>query len=116
MTIDINEITTTFSVQEIKVFDASPEVTNVVGKVVWQCVLAYRDISILAGGETFLEYKPDQPFVPITELTQQQIMDWVIQTLGGAPFLQHYKENHAIHLELAYKEKNMRVWEQPIPQ
>lgn len=116
MTIDINEITTNFSIRELKVFDASPEVTNVVGKVSWQCNMNYKDISILTGGESFLEYNRDQPFVPISQLTQQQIMAWVIKTEGGEEFLKQYKEIHADTLEFLYKEKNMRVWEQPIPQ
>jgi len=88
--------------------------TNVVGKVEWKCTFNWQGFESMGVGETALRIAPDESFIPLDQLTKQNIIDFVISSNGGPNWIERMKELHLDQL-VRMKHQSMMI-ECPLPQ
>lgn len=76
-------------------------VQPIIAKVIWQVVFSEDGVESLGAGETLLSAPVDgQPFTPIDQVTEDQIIQWVIDQEGGQNFVDQLTAIHTPALEL----------------
>jgi hypothetical protein len=112
-----SDITVVFSVYEIFVRETleTLQLQNVVEKIVWKAVLTKNTVSTSAMGDVILDPPQSvQNFISINELSEQQVIDWVIVRLGGDVFVENLKLGHAPHLDKLEYEASLKRWTNPL--
>ena len=98
----------TFSIAKTLVWPEKNAMQNVVGIVYWECTFERNGATSKSGGETLLDV-PTDTFIPFDQLTEQQIVEWVIAKEGGVNFINMLKEINEPYL--AYAESQMGLVE-----
>ena len=79
-----NDIQFTFSIISLAYNPTST--SNVIGKLVWECVASRNSKSILLAGHTYLK-REFAPTTPVRDATTEELTQWLIESDGGAQFL-----------------------------
>lgn len=86
-------------------------ISNVIEKVIWKATLTRNGVSTIARGEIMLDTpETAEGFTDITQVTEQQVIDWVIIRLGGSVFIEGLKFGHLPHLQKLEQEAQLTRW------
>ena len=77
-----------FHITELRALPQVEGLADVIAVVAWQVVFARDGQQSFGGGETRLNPPDGSNFTPITQVTEQQVIDWVVAKEGGDEFLQ----------------------------
>lgn len=88
-----------FKLYNVKVEPTFEDKENVIMFVTWGIEFAMGEYSNKAVIETLLTYDPNEVFVPVEDLTKQQILDWAIKAQGGDQFIAQLEYHHGLQLE-----------------
>lgn len=117
MQTNTSNIDITFNITEVFVRPRIDQLdlNNVVEKVIWKAKLSRNGVSTIAYGEVVLP-SPDKSegFVNVEQLSEQQLIDWMLNSLGGDVFLEGLKMGHAPHLDKLEHEANLVRWTKPL--
>jgi len=80
--------THSFHITELRALPQVDGLADVVAVVSWQVVFTRDGQQTFGGGETHLNPPDGSNFTPITQVTEQQVVDWVVAKEGGDEFLQ----------------------------
>lgn len=102
---------TKFSVLQVFAHDANTD-RPVIGKIIWQVVFSEDGVESVGAGETLLPAPVEGgPFTPIEQVTEEQIIQWVLDQEGGQGFVDHLAAIHTPALELKKQELGLT----PVP-
>jgi len=102
---------TKFSVRKMYVFPKKGDNVNVVGKVDWAVTFSRNGVTSTGVGETLLGTDNIEYFVPIDEITENVVIQWVIAKEGGQQFIQRLQQIHEPNLQYQEKMAGMVEWE-----
>lgn len=102
-------------IDKVYVYPTLQDKTNVIGRVNWRIEFSSGEFKSYGGGETMLSTDDLSNFVPIDQLTTQQIIDKVIAQEGGQAFIDQLKEWHTVMLERQVASAQMIEYELPTP-
>jgi len=91
----MSEITHTFKIQRVQTLPQVNEHTNVVVRVHWTVEFLADGIQSLGAGDTVLDTTAIESFTPVDQITEQQMVDWVVAAEGGQAFLDSLGNFHA---------------------
>lgn len=111
--VNVNNIEYKFYIEKLYVrqHDGLP---NSVSRVEWMCVMKRNGAKLFAGGRTDLDIPSPNGFIDISSLEAQQVIDWVIQKMGGDEFLVNYLSAHDAHLKEQEKDAGLEAWKIPL--
>lgn len=91
---------TKFSV--LQVFAKDADTTQpIIAKVIWQVIFSEDGVESTGAGETLLPAPVNgEPFTPIDQVTEDQIIQWVIAQEGGQEFVDRLIAIHTPALEI----------------
>lgn len=74
----------TWSVTSMECFSQAEGQTDVVFKVRYNCSKSIQDgyFTAIESGNVDVEYNPDNPYTPYSQLTESQVLGWVFAVLG----------------------------------
>lgn len=114
MSIDLNEIKYKFFITEIRVNENIGNHDYVIGKIKWLCAMNYQGAKTKVAGETAIPYNPDAEFKPITDVTAEEAINWLIMAEGGDNFIHMLKTNVTAQLLQIKSDSEMIKWEIPL--
>ena len=91
-----------------------PECPNSVARSTWICEMTRNGVKIYGAGVTYLTPPSPQGFIPIAQLTAQQVVDWIIQVQGGQPWVDSYVASHEDQMARAERNAEMQYWSTPL--
>jgi hypothetical protein len=105
-----------FFINRIYTMPQVGDLQNVIAKVEWRVLLTRNGAKSVGGGETMLDLTAlnGANFVPITELTADTVIGWVIEKEGGEAFIQHLKDIHESDLAKKEQELQLTPWNVPL--
>lgn len=103
----MNEITYTFKKLKILTNPAIVGYDNVIAKVVWQIEFTDGTSNSAGMGETEFQFSNPETFIPIEQVTDEVLEQWVIEKEGGVQFINMLKNIHAPMIEKKNKEANL---------
>jgi hypothetical protein len=95
----------------VKHYEGAP---NAVARVRWMCVLSRGAGKVFAAGQTDLQQPDPQSFINIAELEAQQVIDWVLATLGGQAWLDGFIAAHEEAMQQAEADAAFEPWHIPL--
>ena len=101
-----------FAIHKLFVHPSLDGLSNVIGKVIWFAQLEEDGAKSNAAGETLLD-DVASAFTPYEQVTEQQIIEWVVSKQGGQAFIDMLSEIHAPML--AQKKREMLLEEAQLP-
>jgi hypothetical protein len=109
----MSTITPTFYVDKVYVqqYQGCP---NSVARVRWLCEMSRGGVKIYGGGETYLNPPSPYGFIPISQLTAAQVLDWVIDVNGGQAWVDVYVSDHEDAMQRAERNAQMQIWPNPL--
>jgi hypothetical protein len=78
----------TYKLYEVGVLPTVGGHQNVVARVRWGIEYEESGVVSMAAGESLLNVNDIQSFIPIEQLSREQVIDWAFATHGGDSFLQ----------------------------
>jgi hypothetical protein len=81
---------------------------DVIGKVFWEVTFEQDGLKSKGVGETVLDAPTSESFVEFAQLTEQQIIDWVIAKEGGEAFVNMLTGIHNPILERLAQERGLQ--------
>ncbi len=108
----------TFKITGVLALPQLAEHENVVARVDWAVAAQEGSLFSKGGGQTLLDTTEITDFVPADQLTEEQLIQWVIAAEGGQKFLddltafhvallkQRVLETEAVALELPFIDKS----------
>ena len=88
-----------FKLYNVKVEPTLDDKENVVMFVTWGVEFESSGYSNKALIETLLTYDPNEDFIPVEDLTKEQIIEWAITAQGGDQFISQLEYHHGLQLE-----------------
>lgn len=95
----------------MKCFSNLDGLTDVVYEINWLCYATDGTFDGATQGFVVVQYNPDAPYTPFNELTQDQVLVWVKNTMGENSVLQ--AEQQA--LAFANEKANPKTVTPPLP-
>jgi len=83
-----------YKLYEVGVLPTLKNLQNVVARVRWGIEYEEDGITSCAAGESLLDTDNIENFVPINELSREQVLDWAFQVHGGQKFLNQLLTYH----------------------
>lgn len=87
---------------------------NAVARVNWVCVMKRNGAKVFAGGVTDLESPLPDLFINIADLEAQQVIDWVVDKLGGDVWLTDFVAGHEQAMQKAEADLGIEAWHIPL--
>lgn len=109
----MSNITPVFYVNKVYV-EQHPDCPNSVARVAWICEMTRGTVKVYGAGVTYLTPPSPQGFIPIDQLTAQQVVDWVTQTQGGQAWVDSYVALHEDAMQMAERNAQMQNWPTPL--
>jgi hypothetical protein len=106
--------TVTFYVNQINVVPSLNGNVNVVKQVFWTALFELDGEKAVVPGEAFLADPDPASFIAIDSLTDQQVLDWVIASHGGQPWLDELTAFQTEMLSMANLRKQVVTWQTPL--
>lgn len=91
----------------VDVFPERDGLTNVIGRVFWAVVFERDGVASAGGAETLLAVDNIATFIPIEQLTKEQILEWAFEAQGGDAFVQQIQPYHEQQLDWMVKCKGL---------
>ena len=91
--------TTSFKLYQVQVFENKEGYQNVIGLVRWAVEFQRGALVSRAGAETLLNTSIIQNFVPIEQLTKEQVLWWAFEAQGGQAFIDTISGYHEQDLD-----------------
>jgi hypothetical protein len=91
--------TTSHKLHEVQVFETKGNYLNVVGLVRWTIQFERGPLMSVAGVETLLDTSDIQNFIPIEQLTKEQVLAWAYSAQGGEGFVDVIRQHHENDLD-----------------
>ena len=76
--------------------------SDVVYEINWLCYAMIEGFDGATQGFVFVEYNPEVPYIPFAELTQEQVIMWVKNSLGEMAVSQYEQQALAFAQEKAH--------------
>jgi hypothetical protein len=87
---------------------------NSIVRVCWICVMERNDVKLEGGGYVDLDAPDLNNFTNIEQLEAQQVIDWMIEKMGGQTWLDSYLARHDSELTRKENEKDLIPWDTPL--
>jgi predicted transcriptional regulator len=100
-----------FTIKKIYVFPQSGQFTNVIGKLDWEVRVSEGLAESFGVGETLLNTDNITNFVPVEQVTEAQMIEWLKQAEGGEQFLQTLQAIHAPQVAWKARQFGLVPWE-----
>jgi hypothetical protein len=97
-----------FSIVKVLVNPGAGNLTNVVGKVSWEVVFERNGLESKGFGDTLLDAPAAPSFVEYDQLSEQQLIDWVLAKEGGQQFIDMLTAIHEPILDRLVRERGLK--------
>lgn len=74
--------TKTWSITQLSVYPQSEGEMNVVCAAAWNVSGTDGECNGSLNGSTAFKLDPNEPYIPFEDLTQEQVLEWVFESLG----------------------------------
>lgn len=105
---------TNFYIESINVIPSINGCINAIKRIVWHVIFEKDGIQSQGAGETYLNDPVAESFIPIDQLTDQQVIDWVVEKNGGANYLAEIRAYHEQDIDIKKLKESLITWEQPL--
>lgn len=102
--------TVTPKLHAVHVFENKDGHANVIGMVQWAVEFQQGDFVSRAGIETFLDVSDLSNFVPIEQVTREQVLAWAFAAQGGDSFIENIRPYHESDIEVQTRRSGMVVY------
>jgi hypothetical protein len=96
-----------FKILSVKAEPHLNDKENVITYIFWAVKFELDGYSNRAIVETMINFDPTSTFIPVENLTKEQILSWAIAKQGGDEFLKQLEYHHTIQLQADRARKDL---------